>query len=124
MLPIELRALISEVAADWSFLQDPRKASGKCADYSYRFELLATAVGLRVESIQCEYPLFTWDTDEVRYQDHVVNIHNGIIIDWTARQFWRGCIFPWIQPIQQFQWKWLHITDAWGESLKVGRQVA
>jgi hypothetical protein len=101
-----MEMLIASTAETWVYLKDPHRASGACSDMTWRFQCVAAEAGMRVEAARCWDSRFIWDTTCPRFVDHHVALFDGYVIDWTARQFWQGCIFPWVEPIRTFRDKW------------------
>jgi hypothetical protein len=107
-----MERLIASTAETWSYLKEPHQASGACSDMTWRFQCVASEAGMQVQALRCFDYMFTWDTDCTRYMDHWVCLFEGYVIDWTARQFWQGSIFPWVEPLRTFHDKWRRIeTD-------------
>jgi hypothetical protein len=101
-----MEALIASTAEVWSYLKNPYQASGACSDMTWRFQCLAREAGFVVEALRCWGPRFACDTTCPRFIDHQVALYQGHVIDWTARQFWRASVFPWIEPLWSFHDKW------------------
>lgn len=101
-----MERLIASTAETWAYLKDPDRASGACNDMTFRFVCLAAEAGMQVEHLRCWDSRFTTDTECTPFLDHHVALFQGTVIDWTARQFWQGCIFPWVEPLRTFRDKW------------------
>lgn len=85
--------------ARWSTLQDPRVARGNC--YTATTFFSHWALQEQVPSLQEVGVLFKDGSC------HFANLHQDVVIDFTARQFWRGIAFPLVTPLSVWR-EWVH----------------
>jgi hypothetical protein len=110
---IELRTVITECRINWGYLQRPTRAEGNCSDYTWRFVMAAHERGVVVEEWtgeRCAAP-----ERENEFLGHTFAVYDGIVIDWTASQFWPSAPFPLIEPLHEYaqRWGWVGTMDQW-----------
>jgi hypothetical protein len=97
VLPLKLRRLIKQFAKDHNNLEEQYYAAGECWDISRKFAQLACSVGIRAGVAAAgSHRRYRKYCAGVGVTAHWVAIAEGIVIDFTARQYHHRFAFPYM----------------------------
>ena len=107
---VALDLLVKDFQDDYQHLRSGRRAHDQCGMISEEF-----ARWLRLDDIPCRL-VYGFKSEQFMgrtliTQAHIAVEHEGMVYDWTYRQFDADCDFPRITTLEEFHKEWPPLTQ-------------